>query len=261
MVQGEIAAGGRSQEFIAVSSRMTVLLAAAAVGAPVPPGAAALTITLAGGVCSLHVEPEAGMGKIRPGQIVLLVSRSTVTRLGGAALLDEGFTRFHLSSELRTIATLLRDPPASPKARSTYQGAKAMEFLCEALRQFAAGELAPLLGEGLLSQADTRRVLAAREMIDERWSEKLTLDLIARACGLNRTKLTRGFKDLFNCTVAEAIAERRLDLARRMLLTTDLPVSSIGYESGYLNNASFARAFGRRFGRSPSDFRVQGLAA
>ena len=103
--------------------------------------------------------------------------------------------------------------------------------------------------------------MAARQMIDDRASEKLTLDLIARGCGLNRSKLTRGFRELFNCTVAEAIAERRLDLARRMLLTTDLPVSSIGYESGYLNNASFARAFGRRFGRSPSDFRLQGLAA
>lgn len=98
-------------------------------------------------------------------------------------------------------------------------------------------------------------------MIDERASEKLTLDLIARACGLNRSKLTRGFKEMFDVTVAQAIAERRLDLARRMLLTTDLPVSFIGYESGYLNNASFARAFGRRFGRSPSDFRHRELAA
>jgi AraC family transcriptional activator of pyochelin receptor len=46
-----------------------------------------------------------------------------------------------------------------------------------------------------------------------------------------------------------------------MLLTTDLPVSSVGYESGYMNNASFSRAFGRRFGRSPTDFRSAPLAA
>ncbi|MGD9815006.1 MAG: helix-turn-helix transcriptional regulator [Hyphomonadaceae bacterium] len=103
---------------------------------------------------------------------------------------------------------------------------------------------------------DTRRVIAARRLIDERWGQKLTLDGIARACGLNRAKLTRGFRDLFGCTVAEALAERRLHQARHMLLTTDLPVSSIGYENGYLNNASFARAFGRRFGVSPSDLRA-----
>ena len=98
-------------------------------------------------------------------------------------------------------------------------------------------------------------------MIDERWSEKLTLDKIARACGLNRAKLTRGFRDMFSCSIAEAIAEQRLSQAKRMLMTTNLPISSIGYENGYLNNASFARAFGRRFGVSPSDFRACQFAA
>ena len=46
-----------------------------------------------------------------------------------------------------------------------------------------------------------------------------------------------------------------------MLLTTDQPVSSIGYANGYLNNASFARAFGRRYGVTPSTFRACGVAA
>ena len=49
-----------------------------------------------------------------------------------------------------------------------------------------------------------------------------------------------------------------------MLLTTDKPVSSIGYENGYLNNASFARAFSRRFGVSAvrlSRLRGRGMSA
>jgi AraC family transcriptional activator of pyochelin receptor len=66
---------------------------------------------------------------------------------------------------------------------------------------------------------------------------------------------------MFDCSVAEALAERRLAQASRLLLTTDLPVSSVGYEAGYLNNASFARAFGRHFGRSPSDYRAGALVA
>jgi len=66
---------------------------------------------------------------------------------------------------------------------------------------------------------------------------------------------------MFDCSVAEAIAERRLEQASHMLLTTDLPVSSIGYENGYLNNAAFTRAFGRRFGVSPTDYRACRIAA
>ena len=162
---------------------------------------------------------------------------------------------------MRAIVAVLRQPPAAPEARTPYRLAKAIELLCETIRIFGDRGLAPLTAEGALSAADTRRVMAARQMIDERWNEKLTLDGIARACGVNRAKLTRGFRDLYDCSIAEALADRRLSEARRLLLTTDLPVSSVGYESGYLNNASFSRAFGRHFGRSPSHFRALGVAA
>jgi AraC family transcriptional activator of pyochelin receptor len=67
--------------------------------------------------------------------------------------------------------------------------------------------------------------------------------------------LSRGFRELYGISVAEAVSERRLDQARRELLATDLPVGLIGYRSGYQNNASFTRAFGRRFGVSPTELR------
>ena len=193
--------------------------------------------------------------------VVLLVDRARLARLGGQALIGSNQAIFHLSSELRAIVLMLCEPPAHGEARTAYRIAKSIELVCETVRLFAAGRLVVAVCEGAHSEADSRRLIAARRMIDERWSEKLTLDQIARACGLNRAKLTRGFRELFNCSIAEALAERRLLEARKLLLTTDLPVSSIGYESGYLNNASFSRAFGRHFGRSPSDYRAIGVAA
>ena len=76
--------------------------------------------------------------------------------------------------------------------------------------------------------------------------KKLTLSGIARECGLNRTKLARAFREVYHCSISEALAERRLAEARRQLLSTDLPVGVIGYRTGYSNNASFTRAFGLR---------------
>ncbi|MFP5455342.1 MAG: helix-turn-helix domain-containing protein, partial [Alphaproteobacteria bacterium] len=61
--------------------------------------------------------------------------------------------------------------------------------------------------------------------------------------------------------VADALAEKRLECARTMLLSTDLAVASVGYRCGYLNNASFTRAFTRRFGVAPSQYRAERLAA
>ncbi len=250
-----------AQEFIEVSPEMTTLLGASAAGAPVPPNPVAITVTMGPRLWALRIDPnpEADEASGKADSLVFLVQREAIARLGGGGLLAGG--GFHLTAELRAIALALVERPAGAEARSTYQLAKSIEFMCEAIRQFCAGELAPLVGDSQLSPADSQRMMAARRLIEDRASEKLTLDFIARSCGVNRSKLTRGFKEMFDCTVAHAIAERRLDLARRMLLTTDLPVSSIGYESGYQNNASFARAFGRRFGAPPSDFRFRELAA
>lgn len=244
------------REFVEVSQEMTLVLGDGPVaGVPMPPcpfvlafnvDTAAPTVTLA----------ECG-GQL-PDGLVLVIEFAAFERIGGSD--EQG--AFHLPSDLRAIVLAIRDSALSGETRKVYRLGKSIELLCETIGAQSSGELVPLAGESALSLDDTRRIAAARRMIDERWNEKLTLDKIARACGVNRAKLTRGFRDMFNCTIAEAIAERRLNQARLMLRTTDLPVSSVGYENGYLNNASFARAFSRRFGLSPSDFRAcQGLAA
>ncbi len=163
--------------------------------------------------------------------------------------------------ELRAIALAVRDCQRRGEAAEIYLAAKSIELLYETWAVLDRGTLTPMAPSSDLSQADSRRIAAALNLIEARWHEKLSLDEVAAQCGLNREKLTRGFRQMFSCSVAEAISERRLTQASRMLLTTDLPVSSVGYENGYINNASFARAFGRRFGVSPSDFRARHLAA
>jgi AraC family transcriptional activator of pyochelin receptor len=243
-------------DYILVSPEMTAYFGPETAGAPIPPRPVEMIVEPGPRAWTLRVNPtpSAATPVGRPDRFVFLIQRDAIERLGGSDLLAS--SGFHLTAELRAIALALREPTASFELRSTYRLAKCIEFVCEAIRQVRGGELAPLTSDGQLSPADTRRMLAARQLIEDRAGEKLTLDYIARSCGLNRSKLTRGFKELFDCTVAEAIAARRLETARRMLLTTDLPVSSIGYVTGYQNNASFTRAFGRRFGRTPSDLRT-----
>lgn len=196
-----------------------------------------------------------------PGRVFLFVTPEALGRIGGAAPDEADRRGYHLPSELLTIAIAARDTAMEGEALTVYRAGKAMELLCETLRLRREGRLIPTPLGGAISLADSRRIMEARRMIDERCHEKLTLDSIARACGLNRAKLTRGFREMFDCTIAEALTERRLQQAQQMLQTTDLPVSTIGYQAGYLNNASFARAFTRRFGACPSDFRARRAVA
>lgn len=168
---------------------------------------------------------------------------------------------YHLPADVRAIAIAIRDCALTGEAGVTLRGAKSIEMLCVIFTALIANTLVPADGDGMLSEMDTRRIVLARQMIDDQWREKLTLESIARACGLNRAKLTRGFRVMFGTSVADAIAERRLGGARDLLLATDLPVSSVGYACGYLNNASFTRAFSRRFGIVPTRLRAMEAAA
>ena len=192
------------------------------------------------------------------GGFALIVARQALDRLfgWGARACDGG--RYHLSYQLRRVTEALLSRDRAGEALHTYRLAKSIELLCEIIPEIAAGNLVP---DTPLAAVDTRRVMMARQMIDEHYSEPLTLAAIARACGLNRAKLTRGFRALYSSSVAEALLERRLAEARRALLTTDWTVGQVAYRNGYLNNASFARAFGRRYGQSPSDCRAHELAA
>ncbi len=247
-------------EFDEVSPEMTLLLGAGPLGrAPLPSDHIVLAFDVEAQTPTVAFDLEPSVASITTDtRLLLVIQRSAFIRVGGSV--PDG-DAFHLPSVLRSIAFAIRDCALTGETLTIYRLGKGIELLCETIRLLAADDLLPLAAEGILSLEDTRRVVAARRMIDERWNEKLTLDKIARACGLNRAKLTRGFRDMFNCSIAEAIAEQRLSQAKRMLLTTNLPVSSIGYENGYLNNASFARAFGRRFGVSPSDLRACPAAA
>lgn len=233
----------------------------------VPADAALLLFGLGefGTPATLRIAPDAAAERAGPWveggrSLSCIVAREALARLFGWSP-ESGTSHFHLTTELRAIAQRLIDCPLPEPSLTAYRIGKSIELLCEAMRLIGEGRLVPVAGGGLLTPSDSERLVAARRMIDEHWSEKLTLDGLARACGLNRAKLTRGFRELFHCTVAEAIAERRLTEARRQLLTTDLPVSSIGYASGYHNNASFSRAFGRRFGVSPRAYRLSCAAA
>lgn len=193
--------------------------------------------------------------------IALIVKLAALSRLFDWSPAASDGHEYFLDSGTTGIADQILAARYDAEARTTYRLGNSIELLCEITARLKDGCYQPAHRDVSLSQIDSERLGTARAIIDAQWSEKLTLGAIARQCGLNRTKLSRGFRELYRCSVGEALADRRLAEARRQLLATDLPVSVIGYRTGYSNNASFSRAFGRRFGQSPSELRSSGVAA
>jgi AraC family transcriptional activator of pyochelin receptor len=191
--------------------------------------------------------------------LAFAVSRRACRRLFGD--LPDPDARWYLPSDLRALGQSIVSPESDDAAADTLRLARSTELLCQFFAALRSGNLVAVEGQPSLTESDIARIAAARRIVDTRWQEKLTIDDIAKSCGINRDKLTRGFRELYQCSIAEALSERRLRQARQMLAASDLQVASIGYRCGYLNNASFTRAFSRRFGMAPTAMRRVGVAA
>jgi AraC family transcriptional activator of pyochelin receptor len=207
---------------------------------------------------TVELLPDPSIADAATGPLVFLVASEACRRLFAAERIEAA--RWYLPAGLAAVEHAISVGGTDP-AGTALRLAKSIELLCGVFGALAADTLVPAAGDGRLGAEDAERIVGARCLIDERWREPLTIDTLARACGINRAKLTRGFRELFGCSIADAIADRRLSGARDLLLATPLPVSSIGYQCGYQSNASFTRAFTRRYGVPPTRLRQYRLAA
>lgn len=82
-----------------------------------------------------------------------------------------------------------------------------------------------------------------------------TVEDLARQVGVSRTRLVERFKHFFGLPPMRYLAAWRLQSAAQLLKSGTLPVKAIAGRSGYDSEAAFSRAFKRRFGLSPGDWR------
>jgi AraC-like DNA-binding protein len=107
----------------------------------------------------------------------------------------------------------------------------------------------------LRSKADKEKIIAARDLINERVTNPPNLSEISKSIGLNEYKLKRGFKETFNNTVFGYLTEQRLHLAHQYLRDTQKTAAEISFELGYATPQHFNNAFKKKFGVTPFSVR------
>lgn len=81
---------------------------------------------------------------------------------------------------------------------------------------------------------------------------------IADELNMSQSHFSRLFKQEVGYTFSEFVTELRLNKALNLLMTTDLPISTIAFESGYTKQGYFARIFKKVTGSTPSQARNLG---
>jgi AraC-like DNA-binding protein len=57
----------------------------------------------------------------------------------------------------------------------------------------------------------------------------------------------KSFREYYNTTPAAWLKAKKLDLARRQILTTDSPIHQVSFECGFEDVSHFIRVFKKKF--------------
>ena len=106
-----------------------------------------------------------------------------------------------------------------------------------------------------ISVQDLERLHFARDLLLQNMQQPLSLGQLSRKAGLNEFKLKSGFKAVFDNTVFGYLSDRRLELARELILEGKQSMSVIAEEAGFSSPQHFSTAFRKKFGVSPAKLR------
>ncbi len=95
----------------------------------------------------------------------------------------------------------------------------------------------------------------AREILDERFEESLTLAALSESVGVHPVHLAREFRRFYHCTVGGYVRKRRIEAACQAISTTDAPLAEIALAAGFFDQSHFGKIFKQVMRLSPSAYR------
>ena len=95
----------------------------------------------------------------------------------------------------------------------------------------------------------------AAEVLRSRLDGGVRLSTLARECGMSVSHFTRSFRATFGVSAHGWLIQRRIDMAKDLMLTTKLALVEIALRTGFSDQAAFTRAFRQIVGSSPGQWR------
>jgi AraC-like DNA-binding protein len=152
-----------------------------------------------------------------------------------------------------SIRHLLSESASHRPGRTALLSKMAEALFIETLRRYM--ERLPPKQTGWLAGARDPVVGAALALLHRRPGHAWTLAELAREVGAARSVVAERFARLLGEPPMAYLSRWRLQLAARLLQTTQKGVLEVALDAGYESEAAFNRAFKREFGRPPGQYR------
>ena len=97
----------------------------------------------------------------------------------------------------------------------------------------------------------------AKRYIQEHYSENIDRETIAAVACITPNYFSKLFHQETGLSLREYVNQLRIDEAKRLLLSTERPVSEVASEVGFDNISYFSTVFRKMMGLSPIEYRIQ----
>ena len=125
-----------------------------------------------------------------------------------------------------------------------------------------------LFVDALIQTSSTRRALHGVQLKDfyiqeainymeHNYQRELSIEELADVCKLNRSYFSKLFKENMGCPPQEFLIRLRLSKAAELMKSSKASIGEISAACGYPNQLHFSRAFKKRYGVSPRQWRLQ----
>ena len=125
------------------------------------------------------------------------------------------------------------------------------------VHSYSATSVRPKHLAGAQKPLDPKRLSRVTEFISASVERDFTVNDLASVACMSPAHFSRSFKAATGTAPHEYVSRQRLDLAKRLLVTSDRLLVDIAYAAGFSSQANFNRAFRKAVGTTPSLYRGQ----
>lgn len=141
--------------------------------------------------------------------------------------------------------------------------AKADHFSGESQRELLNLIIAEVIRNAKIPDAKEKSELVSdiARYIRIHLSEDITLESVSKSFNISPPHLSRMFKKAMGTNFKRYIIDLRMSWARTLLASTEMPITTVCYETGFSGVGSFLRRFKDENGMTPSAYRKAAKAA
>lgn len=167
--------------------------------------------------------------------------------------IENSFLRDNSITEADIISAIERNPTAAFTMLRVYRELSANdEFSCSSINMLLLNLIHSSPQE---SSAEPAWIKSIYEVLNDSWSEKLTLKDLSQSAGVHPVTISKYFPKYFSCTLGEYQRKLKIERSLRLIKTSTLSLTEIAYACGFSDQSHFTRTFKQLTGFLPNFFK------